>query len=240
MTGVHAPVSRPRPAAEFKVTRGLPGSGKTTRALTWVAEDPQHRARVNRDARRAEMHGGWLGKPWQEEAVTTATTATIVALITTGISVVVDDTNLDPQHLDRLLELAQRCGASAEVWDMTDVPLETCIARDSIRAARGDRYVGEDVIRRLHARWVAGRPARRATDVDGWIGSRTVPTSSALGQAEYVQRLSAVANRIPLDVLVDLRAAHDDHGWNCHAASEGLPCCVEQMSADAVGHPGIV
>ena len=31
------------------ITRGLPGSGKTTYARAWVAEDREHRARVNRD-----------------------------------------------------------------------------------------------------------------------------------------------------------------------------------------------
>jgi predicted kinase len=28
------------------ITRGLPGSGKTTHAVAWVAEDPAHRARI--------------------------------------------------------------------------------------------------------------------------------------------------------------------------------------------------
>ena len=38
------------------VTRGLPGAGKTTRALRWVAEDPEHRARVGTDQIAAMLH----------------------------------------------------------------------------------------------------------------------------------------------------------------------------------------
>ncbi len=158
---------------QMKITRGLPGCGKSTRALAWVAEDPTRRARVNRDARRAEMHGRWLAEPWQETMVTTATTATIVALTAIGVSVVVDDTNLGPEHLDALVARAERCGAVAEVWDMTDVPLQVCIDRDKQRT--GDAYVSEQVIRRMYARWLDGATARQVADRQGWIGSRTVP-----------------------------------------------------------------
>lgn len=51
--------------------------------------------------------------------------------------------------------LAEVAGAESVIWDMTDVPLETCIAQDAIRAAMGERYEGEETIRRLHAEWLA-------------------------------------------------------------------------------------
>ena len=38
------------------ITRGLPASGKTTKAREWVAADPVRRARVNRDDVRAQLH----------------------------------------------------------------------------------------------------------------------------------------------------------------------------------------
>jgi hypothetical protein len=38
------------------ITRGLPAAGKTTRALRWVAEDPQRRARVGSDEIAAMLH----------------------------------------------------------------------------------------------------------------------------------------------------------------------------------------
>jgi len=39
--------------ATLIVTRGLPGSGKTTAATAWVAEEPLRRARVERDEIRS-------------------------------------------------------------------------------------------------------------------------------------------------------------------------------------------
>ena len=44
------------------ITRGLPGCGKTTYARAWVAEDREHRARVNRDDIRAMLEDGQFVK----------------------------------------------------------------------------------------------------------------------------------------------------------------------------------
>lgn len=140
------------------LTVGLPACGKTTRARQWVADSPLTRARCNRDDFRDMMYGGWTGKPEHEEAVTVAQHVAIRVLLAVGWDVVADDTNLNPVHLAALEEVARQAGAEVEVWDMTDVPLERCIAWDEIRAAYGERAVGEDVIRRLHARWLAPQP----------------------------------------------------------------------------------
>lgn len=42
------------------ITRGLPGCGKTTKAMRWVAEDPAGRCRVGTVPRRAVP---WARKP---------------------------------------------------------------------------------------------------------------------------------------------------------------------------------
>jgi hypothetical protein len=60
------------PAPVLIITRGHPASGKSTRAIAWVAERPERRARVNRDCLRAMMHGGRLGTAEQEAMVTAA------------------------------------------------------------------------------------------------------------------------------------------------------------------------
>lgn len=135
------------------VTRGLPGSGKTTRAKAWVAEDPKHRARVNRDDFRAMLHGGWVDA---ELAVTTAEHAAISTLLSRGLDVVCDDTNLKSRHVRELRNLATLAGAAFEVWDMTDVDPDTCIARDALR--EGTACVGSEVIGDMHTRYVRGRP----------------------------------------------------------------------------------
>lgn len=126
------------------VTRGLPGSGKSTRARAWVTADPARRARVNRDDTRNSMHGGRLGTETQEEQVTIATHAAILALLRAGYDVVCDDTNLDPTRLPRLAELAELASAHLEVWDLTHVPIEECLRRNRLR--RGPARVPDVVI----------------------------------------------------------------------------------------------
>ncbi len=154
------------------VMRGLPGCGKTRTARGWVAEDPQHRCRISRDDTRTSYHGGWLGEAWQEDMVTTGEHAEIGALLDAGISVVVDDTHLNPGHLAATVQLAMSRGIAAEVHDMTDVPLQVCIDRD---AARPDaERIGEQVIRRMYARWLDGPTARQVADGQGWLTPRTI------------------------------------------------------------------
>ena len=141
------------------LTRGLPASGKTTRARAWVAEDPEHRIRVNRDDLRDMGHGGRLGTGAQEAAMTAIQHAGIRALLGDArLDVVVDDTNLNPAHLRSLCHIAMTLSARYEVWDLTWVPLDSCIERDCVRAALGEPAVGEDVIRSMHARWLAPAP----------------------------------------------------------------------------------
>ena len=101
---------------------------------------------------RLMMHGGYADA---EVQVTAARDAAIGALLGRGVSVVCSDTNL-PQRVARdLARVARLAGAGVEVRDMTDVPLETCLARN---AARTDKEpVPEDRVRDMHARYVAGR-----------------------------------------------------------------------------------
>jgi predicted kinase len=144
--------TRDEPLPVLIITRGLPASGKSTWARQWVGEDPKRRAEVNRDMLRLMMHGGFADA---EPQVTAAEHAAIEALLRKGISVTCSDTNL-PQRTARLLaKIARRAHADLEVRDLTDVPLDTCLARN---AARTDKEpVPEDRIRAMHARYVAGR-----------------------------------------------------------------------------------
>jgi predicted kinase len=135
------------------VTRGLPASGKSTRAIAWVAEDSEHRARVNRDLLRLMMHGRRMGDRPHEDAVTVAAHAAIAALLQTGRDVVVDDTNLNPNVMENLGCLALAAGAKLVVWDMTDVTVDECVRRDLMRPPA--QSVGEDVIRGMHAKYLA-------------------------------------------------------------------------------------
>jgi predicted kinase len=136
------------------ITRGLPGSGKTT----WARQQP-HLVRVNRDDLRRMLHGGRVDDPElrgrAERQVTVAHHAAVEGLLRAGAHVVCDDTNLRGRVVREFAELAAKCRAHFSVRDFTDVPVEECVRRDALRD--GDGHVGEDAIRSMHLRYLAGR-----------------------------------------------------------------------------------
>jgi predicted kinase len=137
--------------ARLIITRGLPASGKTT----FARKLQPGVVRVNRDDLRRMLHGARLFTQWAEGQVTTVQRAQVEALLRAKADVCVDDTNLRSKTVREWAELAARLGAAFEVHDFTDVPLEECLRRDAERP-EGDR-VGEDAIRRMHERYLAGR-----------------------------------------------------------------------------------
>lgn len=156
---------------ELMLIRGIPGSGKSTLAALWVDEDPEWRARVNRDDLRFAMYGKYVLKRMQEDTVTVAQQAQVRALLTAGISVTVDDTNLRAQTVKEWLKIAAECGATVTHMDV-ETPLDVCIERNNARAAAGGRNVPEDVIRSFYTRYTRkGKfPAFPTLDekIDAW------------------------------------------------------------------------
>jgi tRNA uridine 5-carbamoylmethylation protein Kti12 len=141
------------------IYRGLPASGKTHQAREIL-----HRAvavglrgtilRINRDDFRAMALDYAYRAPEGpiEDAITVATHAAIRALLTAGISVICDDTNLHADHVAVLVRLAVDTGAHYEIRDLTrTVSLDVCLRRDALRP----RPVGEQAIRAMHDRHIA-------------------------------------------------------------------------------------
>ena len=133
------------------ITRGLPASGKTT----FARKLQPGVVRVNRDDLRRMLHGRPLFTQTAEAQVTRAQRAAVENLLRAHANVIVDDTNLRAKVVREWAEMAARFGASFEVHDFTDVPLEECVRRDAERPE--DVRVGEDAIRRMHDRYLAGK-----------------------------------------------------------------------------------
>lgn len=129
------------------ITRGLPGSGKST----WARQQGGS-VRVNRDDLRRMLHGGNLGQGWAEAQVTIAQRALVTALLAAGLNVICDDTNLSARAVTELRRVAQECEVPFVIKDFTAVPIEVCIERDAAR--EGESRVGEEVIRGMHRRYL--------------------------------------------------------------------------------------
>lgn len=151
---------------------GLPASGKSTYARKLVGKG--NYTRVNKDDLREMLHAsgkegdrGFRGK--LENTVLSIRDSIIIKALRSGQNVVVDDTNLDPKHIDRISEVVE---AQQELdreylqnpklkytWEVKvfDTPLEDCIKRDMTRS----KPVGERVIREMHNKYL--RPLKRVT-----------------------------------------------------------------------------
>jgi predicted kinase len=121
------------------MTKGLPASGKTT----WAKK--QKAKRVNKDDIRAMLDDGVWNKP-NEKIIVQAERLLARQLLMDGHDVIVDNTHLGGDHEEFYQNLAETAGYDYEVKDFTDVPLSTCLKRDSERA----NSVGEKVIKSMY------------------------------------------------------------------------------------------
>lgn len=134
------------------ITRGLPGSGKTTFAKAWVDESPTTRSRVNRDDLRDMLFGTRTGLTFeQEQHVTSASHSLVRAHLRRGLDVITDDTNLRPRYVREWRKIADQHGADFEVHEM-DADVDAAIDRDEDRQHR----VGGDVIALMARKFMPG------------------------------------------------------------------------------------
>lgn len=144
--------------SRLSITRGLPGSGKTTYALAWVSWLPG-RARVNRDDMRHALFHKYSGLTFSEEQwVTKVQQAQAIAFLGEGVDVIIDDTNLNAKTVKGWQRVAEANRAEFSSVDF-DLDPDACKKRVADRAATGRRFVPADVIDKMHQRYLfAGFP----------------------------------------------------------------------------------
>lgn len=149
---------------KLTIMRGLPASGKTTRAREILADG--NTVRVNKDTLRTMLHfDKWSNR---NEAMTRAASIAIVReMAAKGHNVVVDDTNLNPTTFSSWQGIGQELGARVVVEDLSKVPVEECWARDNAREKR----VGMHVISKMalqYLQWLSGEDVV-VSDLDGTL-----------------------------------------------------------------------
>lgn len=216
------------------LTRGLPGSGKTTWAVEQV-EDDDNTVRVSRDDLRATVFGGEGVLPWErEKLVTTLQQQMVRTLLAAGKHVIVDDLNLRAKYTRAWADLAVAAGADLRVQDF-DTPLLQCINQDWSRWMQGGRHVGEEVIRDLHARFLAAGPLPPVTptpqgdDSPGGLCAAYVPDESRFPAwiVDLDGTLALLGNRRPYD-------------WALVGQDQPNPAVVEVVKALAEANSIIV
>lgn len=133
------------------LTRGLPGSGKSTWAKKQMEAYQGKVKRVNKDLLREMVDcGKW--SPSNEKFIIKVRDALILQYLDAGFNVIVDDCNFGSHEIHIRSLVAGK--AYVMIQDFTDVSLEDCIARDLARP----NHVGETVIRRMYNQYLRPMP----------------------------------------------------------------------------------
>lgn len=142
---------------DIVICRGIQGSGKSTWAKAWVNEDPTHRIRINWDDLRLMMggvEGYWVPEREKIPFLPRVTQMMLNAAVEHGMSVVIDNMNLNPRTLREIFNWVSKTSVfnPTQVWYKDfKTPLDVCIERDSHR----ERPIGEKGIRITAARYAA-------------------------------------------------------------------------------------
>lgn len=127
--------------------KGLPASGKSTWAKDYCSSNPTY-VRINKDDIR-ELLGTPVFSNKFEDAVLDIQRRMGLAILSTGKSLIVDDTNFAPKHEKYWRNIANSMDLKLDVMNF-DTPVDICIERD----AKREKSVGKDVILKMYEKYI--------------------------------------------------------------------------------------
>jgi len=167
------------------LTRGLPGSGKSTWAIAYCKKNPDY-IRISRDDMRNMRGTYWI--PKQETLITQMVNACVLAALEDGKHVILDATNFGERTTVQMAGLISlhELDAKIEIKDFTKVPLEECLKNDLKR----HDSVGKDVIMGFYDKYLKPKPPVIVrdkslpdciiADIDGTLAHRDARSSAKL------------------------------------------------------------
>ena len=190
------------------ILTGLSGSGKSTFARQFCAQNPNY-LRVNRDDLRRSLLPVSLPEYWQtwpdreknriENVVNELQRTAILNGLTRGWHVLIDNTNLKLSYLNEFRKLLNENFDAVEIsYHLIDVPVAECIQRDKYR----DDSVGEAVIRK--------QAEQLAVFKKNFKFRPEVLTRNAVFQREQDPRSAGPS--LPRCILVDIDGTVTDKG----------------------------
>lgn len=174
---------------EVIMTKGLPGSGKSTWAREYIKTNPGYKI-ICKDDLREMLDAGRHTKA-NEKFVVKLRDELVNTALFAGYSAIVADTNLNPVHEARLREIAGQHQASFRIQDFTHVSIETCIEQDLKRL----KSVGERVIRRM-ARELVPMKDPRHNEMQRWKAQMELPRAIL---CDIDNTLALMCDRSPYD-----------------------------------------
>lgn len=190
--------------------RGLPGSGKTTYARKLMENNPGM-VRVNKDDLRAMLHLKW--SPKNEKITRMAEESIVYELLSEGIDVIVDDTNMLPRDKAKWVKNAELM--CAEFFEKNiETSWEECVVNDFKRFG-GDGYVGEHVIRDMAMRTGLMEEVDTVIfDIDGTLADCTHRQHYVQGEGkkDWSNFFKGMGEDTPRTEIIELLKQKDSEG----------------------------
>lgn len=138
------------------IMQGIQGSGKSTFAKNWVAEDPEHRVRWNNDDMRNMFGPYWIPEREKTHSLDAIKSAFISTYMKAGFDIVIDDMNLNPTTVSVINNLVSEYNKYYDVNYTTEThlmttPIDVCIERDSKRPNPIGKKVIKDTFNRYQS-----------------------------------------------------------------------------------------
>lgn len=140
--------------SKLYIMRGIPASGKSTKAREIVSKDPEHTVRYNWDDLRNMMGDYWVEKREKTPFLKDNRLMFLNFWMTAQWNIVIDNTNLNPKDIAMYESIVNKYNKEHEnQYEIEFVdcftPVEECIRRDKLRA----HPIGEKVIKDFWRRY---------------------------------------------------------------------------------------